>query len=88
MVFNKLSFKLLLNPKAMRAINLLNITLIVLAAIVAADTILTIYNPVKSDYTNLIVPVTVLSALFLIRTIYASRQKTLDQFSSVRVNKL
>lgn len=72
----------------MKVTTLLNITLIVLTAIIAADTILTFNITSKTDYTGLIAPVTAWLSLFLIRIIYVSRQKTLDQLESVRVNKL
>lgn len=87
MIFNKIILKLLLNPKAMKVTTLLNITLIVLTAVMAADIMLTINATNKTDYTGLIAPVTAWLSLFLIRIIYASRQKTLDQLESVRVNK-
>jgi|AraplaCL_Cvi_mCL_1032061.scaffolds.fasta_scaffold08370_3 hypothetical protein len=71
----------------MRVTVLLNITLIVLTAVIAADIILTVYNSGETDYTGLIAPVTAWLSLFLIRIIHASRQKTLEQLDSVRVNK-
>lgn len=79
---------ILINPKTMKVITLLNITLIALTAVTAADIILTIYNSGEPDYTGLIAPATAWLSLFLIRIIYNSRQKTLDQMQSVRVNKL
>jgi hypothetical protein len=71
----------------MKLTSLLNIIIIVLTAIVAADIILTIYDSSKTDYTNLIAPLSIWSGLLLIRTIYVGRQKTLDQLESVRVHK-
>lgn len=76
-----------LNPKAMKIITLLNITLIILTAVVVADVTLTIYSPVKTDSAHLIAPITILLSVFLIRTIHAARQKTLDQLTSVKLNK-
>lgn len=76
-----------LNPKAMRINNLLNIALIILTAVVVADVILTIYNPVKTDYTKLIAPATILLSLFLFRTIHINRQKTINQLTSVKINR-
>lgn len=74
----------------MKTIALLNITLIVLTAVLVADIMLTIYHPAETDYTRftrLISPITIWLSLFLIRTIYLNRQKTLDQLSSVKINK-
>lgn len=71
----------------MKVTILLNITLIVLTAVIAADVILTVYNSGETDYTGLIAPVTAWLSLFLIRIIHAGRQKTLEQLGSVRVNK-
>jgi len=78
---------LLSNPKAMKVITLLNITLIVLTAVMAADIMLTTYKSGETDYTGLIAPVTAWLSLFLIRIIYVSRQKTLDELQSVKLNK-
>jgi len=71
----------------MKLISLLNIIMIVLTAVVVADIILTIYDTSKTDYTRLIAPLSIWSGLLLIRTIYVSRQKTLEQLESVRVHK-
>jgi|GEM_PF-5176516 len=71
----------------MRIVILLNITLIILTAVVVADILLTVYSPVKTDYTQLIRPISVWLGLFLIRSIHISRQKTLNQLESVRINK-
>lgn len=74
----------------MKTITLLNITLIVLTAVLVADIMLTIYHPADTDYTRFtrfIAPVTVWLSLFLIRTIYLNRQKTLDQISA-RIHKV
>ncbi|MFD2873470.1 hypothetical protein ACFS5N_13375 [Mucilaginibacter ximonensis] len=71
----------------MKVTTLLNIILIVLTAVITADIILTTNAASKVDYTGLIAPVTAWLSLFLIRIIYASRQKTLEQLQSVRVNK-
>ena len=71
----------------MKVTALLNITIIVLTAIIAADVILTVYNSADTDYTGLIAPVTAWLSLFLIRIIHSSRQKTLEQLDSLRVNK-
>ncbi|WP_345104512.1 hypothetical protein [Mucilaginibacter panaciglaebae] len=71
----------------MRINILLNIALIVLTAVVVADVILTIYNPVKTDYAKLITPATILLSLFLFRTIHINRQKTINQLTSVKINR-